>query len=165
MFDLTKSQEEAARRLRAASRRRIRSDRGRSRLPAAVLAEVRASALGLNRPPVAELQRRIAALCTARGLRTPSRASLYNAFAAIEGHAYEIDALPPPLLEVLYNLAPTGLVSGRQLAFHCFNYGSLAALGYAAGLPWLDLYQARRLRGWRPRSRGLLDAVMRARGI
>jgi non-specific serine/threonine protein kinase len=34
-----------------------------------------------------------------------------------------------------------------------------------AGLPWLDLYQARRARGWRTRSRGLLDAVLRAREI
>lgn len=54
---------------------------------------------------------------------------------------------------------------GPQLAFYCLNYGSLAAISYAAGLPWLDLYQAGRLRGWRPRSRGLLDAVLRARGI
>jgi hypothetical protein len=66
---------------------------------------------------------------------------------------------------VLYNLGPTGTVPGHQLAFYCFNYGSLAAVSYAAGLPWLDLHQARRLQGWRPRSRGLLDAVMRVRGI
>jgi hypothetical protein len=48
--------------------------------------------------------------------------------------------------------------------FYCLNYGSLAAMSFAAGLPWLDLHQARHLRGWRPRSRGLLDAVLRARG-
>jgi hypothetical protein len=56
-------------------------------------------------------------------------------------------------------------VPGHQLAFYCFNYGSLGAISYAAGLPWLDLYQARRMRGWRPRSFGLLLAVMRRRGL
>jgi hypothetical protein len=130
-----------------------------------VLAEVRSSALGMTRPSMAALQQRVAALCRASRLRTPSRASLYNAFDLIEGHSYEIASLPPALREVLYNLAPTGKVPGCQLAFYCFNYGSLAALSFAAGLPWLDLFQARRLRGWRPRSRGLLDAVMRVRSI
>jgi hypothetical protein len=119
----------------------------------------------MDRPSVAALQRRLAATCAAAGLRTPSRASLYNAFASIEGHSYAIQSLPSALVEVLYNLAPTGTVPGHQLVFYCFNYGSLAAVSHAAGLPWLDLYQARRLRGWRPRSRGLLDAVMRVRGI
>jgi hypothetical protein len=165
VFDLKQSQEAAKARLRVASRRRRRSDRGRSRLPAVVLAEVRTSALGVGRPSMSGLQKRVAAVCRASRLRTPSRASLYNAFATIEGHSYEIASLPPPVLEVLYNLAPTGSVPGPQLAFYCFNYGSLTEVSYAAGLPWLDLYQARRLRGWRPRSRGLLDAVMRVRGI
>ncbi|MBP1635115.1 MAG: hypothetical protein H6Q10_1689 [Acidobacteria bacterium] len=114
---------------------------------------------------MAGLQQRVAVVCRAKRLRTPSRASLYSAFAAIEGHSYEIASLPPAVLELLYNLAPTGRVPGMQLAFYCLNYGSLAEVSYAAGLPWLDLYQARRLRGWRPRSRGLLDAVMRVRGI
>jgi hypothetical protein len=49
--------------------------------------------------------------------------------------------------------------------FHCLNYGTLPAMCYAAGLPWLDLFQASQLRGWRPRSRSLLQAVMRVRGI
>ena len=65
----------------------------------------------------------------------------------------------------LYNLAPDAVVPGAQLVFYCFNYGSLAAMSFAAGLPWLDLRRASRLRGWRSRSRGLLDAVMRVRGI
>jgi hypothetical protein len=70
-----------------------------------------------------------------------------------------------PVVDALYNLSPADRIPGHQLAFYCFNYGSLAAISYAAGLPWLDLYQARFLRGWRPRSAGLLEAVMRARGI
>lgn len=109
------------------------------------------------------LQRRIARLCAAEGLKTPARATLYNALNRIEGHSYAISALPPRVVEALYNFAPTGLVPGHQLAFYCLNYGSLAAMSFAAGLPWLDLYQAERLRGWRPRSRGLLTAIMRAR--
>jgi hypothetical protein len=85
--------------------------------------------------------------------------------ARIEGHVYDISALPPHVREALYNLAPDGTVPGHQLAFYCFNHGSLAAASYAAGLPWLDLYQAARLRGWRPRSWGLLRAALRARGL
>ena len=93
------------------------------------------------------------------------RASLYNALNHIEGHAYAIADLPAPVADALYNLAPAGDVPGRQLAFHCFNYGSVPAISYAASLPWLDLYQAMRVRGWRPRSRGLLTGVMRARRL
>ena len=59
----------------------------------------------------------------------------------------------------------TRLVPGHQLAFYCFNYGTSDVMSFAAGLPWLDLYQAAHLRGWWPRSRGLLDASLRARRI
>lgn len=111
------------------------------------------------------LQRRIAAQCAERGLKGPARASLYNALARMDGHSYAIAPLPAVVSGVLYNLDPSGRVPGHQLAFYCFNYGSVPAVSYAAGLPWLDLYQARRLRGWRPRSAGLINAVMRARGI
>jgi len=130
-----------------------------------ILAELRAAALGQDRPSMAALQRRISARCAADGVRPPARASLYNALARIEGHRYSIALLPTHAAAALYNLAPTGEVPGHQLAFHCFNYGSLPAISYAASLPWLDLYQAARLRGWRPRSRGLLRAVMRDRRI
>ena len=114
---------------------------------------------------MAALQRLVSERCLSAGLKVPARASLYNALARLDGHVYAVGTLPPAVVEALYNIAPDGLVPGRQLAFYCFNYGSLPAISYAAGLPWLDLYQARRLRGWRPRSRGLLDAVMRVRGI
>ena len=50
----------------------------------------------------------------------------------------------------LYNLGPGARVPGRQLAFYCLNYGSLSAMSFAATLPWLDLHQARHVRGWRP---------------
>lgn len=113
---------------------------------------------------MAELHRRLERLCAAEGLRVPSRGSLYAAFDSIEGHAYDIVSLPPAAAQCLYNLPREGRVSGRQLVFYCLNYGSLTALSFAAGLPWLDLHQARRLRGWRTRSRGLLEAVLRVRG-
>ena len=112
-----------------------------------------------------KIERAIAAVCARHRRRPPARASLYNALSRIDGHTYEASGLPPHVRGALYNLSPEGPVPGPQLAFYCFNHGSLAAASFAAGLPWLDLYQAARLRGWRPRSRGLLDAVMRARGI
>jgi hypothetical protein len=111
------------------------------------------------------LRQRVADLCAASGLKPPARATLYNAFDRLEPRRYHVSTLPPRAVAALYNLAPDSVVPGPQLAFYCFNYGSLAAVSFAAGLPWLDLYQARRLRGWRPRSRGLFDAVMRVRGL
>jgi hypothetical protein len=107
----------------------------------------------------------MAVLCAASGLKPPARATLYNVFDRLEPRGYRVAALPPHAVAALYNLEPDTVVPGPQLAFYCFNYGSLAAVSFAAGLPWLDLYQARRLRGWRPRSRGLFDAVMRVRGL
>ena len=163
MFDLSTSQRQAEQRLVRTSRRRRRSDAGRSRLAPAVLEELRSLVLGLERPSMAVLRRQLADWCASRGLRPPSRASLYNALPRIPGHVYEVASLPPHVKEALYNLGPSGDVPGHQLAFYCLNYGSLAAICYAAGLPWLDLYQALHLRGWRPRSLGLLQAALRLR--
>lgn len=95
----------------------------------------------------------------------PTRATLYNALTMLDGHRYPVSSLPVHVASALYNIAPDATVPGAQLAFYCFNYGTLGAVSYAAGLPWLDLHLARRLRGWRPRSRGLLEAVLRARGV
>lgn len=114
---------------------------------------------------MAALQRLVSERCRSAALKPPVRASLYSALARLDGHIYAVAALPPAVVGALYNIAPDGRVPGHQLAFYCFNYGSLAAISFAAGLPWLDLYQARRLRGWRPRSLGLLLAVMRRRRL
>ncbi len=114
---------------------------------------------------MAALQRLVSERCLSAGLKPPARASLYNALARLDGHTDSVATLPPLVVDALYNIAPDGRVPGHQLAFYCFNYGSLGAISYAAGLPWLDLYQARRMRGWRPRSFGLLLAVMRRRGL
>ena len=165
MLDIQESQRRAESRLGRASKRRRRADAGRSRLPAPILAVVREAALGPCRPSMSALRQRVAELCAASGLKPPARATLYNAFDRLEPRRYRVSTLPPHAVEALYNLSPDTVVPGPQLAFYCFNYGSLAAVSFAAGLPWLDLNQARRVRGWRPRSRGLFDAVVRARGL
>ena len=114
---------------------------------------------------MAALARSLVALAAQHRLRPPCRASVYNTLSKVPGHIYQVDDLSAHVRAALYNLAPTSRVPGHQLAFYCFNYGSLAAVSFAAGLPWIDLHQAGQLRGWRPRSRGLLRAAMRARGM
>lgn len=109
------------------------------------------------------VHRRLAAFARERGWRPPARATLYAALAGLEGSRHDLAELPAPVRAALYNLAPGTTVPGHQVAFYCFNYGSLAAVSFAAGLPWLDLHQAARSRGWRPRSRGLLLAALAAR--
>jgi hypothetical protein len=130
-----------------------------------VLEGLRSLVLGQDRPSMAAIEHRVSEVAARYGRRPPSRASLYNALSGLEGHTYRVERLPPKVREALYNLAPEGAVPGHQVVFYCFNYGSLAAVSYAAGLPWIDLYQARRVRGWRSRSLGLLHAAMRVRGI
>jgi len=90
---------------------------------------------------------------------------VYKLLATLPTPRYTVAGLPPSVRDALYNLTDDSEVPAHQLAFYCFNYGDLAATSFAAGLPWLALYQAARLPGYRPRSRGLLEAVMRARGI
>ena len=165
MSDLQHSLDQARRRLAAAPSPARRSDRGRLRLPRPVLDKLRELLLGQERPAMVEVRRELEAWCRRARQRPPSRATLYHVLPLLEGHAYVIDALPPAVQQVLYNLDPAGMISGRQLAFYGFNYGGLEVLSFAAGLPWLDLYQAARLAGWRPRSRGPLEAVLRARRI
>jgi hypothetical protein len=78
---------------------------------------------------------------------------------------YAVSELPPAVRQTLYNLAADATVPGDQLAFHCFNYGGLEAMSFAAGLPWLALHQAAQIRGWRSRSRGPLAAILQTRAI
>lgn len=73
--------------------------------------------------------------------------------------------LPASVQAALYNLTATSDVPEHQIAFHCFNHGDLRAMSYAAGLPWLAIWRALRLRGWRRKSRGPAEAVARVRGI
>jgi len=163
MFDLSQSQRRARERLGRPSARRRRSDAGRSRLRPELLAELRAQVMTAQRPSMTAVHRRLAALARERGWRPPARATLYAALPGLEGSRFEVAELPQPVQAALYNLTPDATVPGHQVAFYCFNYGSVAAASFAAGLPWLDLHQASRARGWRPRSRGLLLAALAAR--
>lgn len=122
-------------------------------------------ALGTDRPAVADIRRHLDEVCRAHGIPSPARATVYALLNRLPGHHYRATELPSHVRASLYNLADDADVPGHQLVFHCFHYGSLAAVSFAAGLPWLDLHQAARLRGWRPRSRGLLRAVLRTRRI
>lgn len=155
----------AEKRLGQATPGKPRRDRGQSRLPAELAAELNRLLQGQERPPVRSLLRQLEAFCTPRGLAVPARATIYAAMAQAPTPGHEIAELSPAVRETLYNLAAEGPVPGHQLAFHCLNYGSTEAICFAAGLPWLALYQAARVPGWRPRSRGLLEAVLRVRRI
>ncbi len=147
------------------ARRRQRSDRGKSRLAAPVARELRRRLSGHERPETVELLAGLRAFCRARRLRAPSRATVYNFMARAPVPSFRVGELPPHVRETLYNLEADSQVPAHQLAFHCFNYGGPAAMSFAAGLPWLALYQAARLPGHRDRALGPLLAVLKVRNI
>lgn len=103
--------------------------------------------------------------CQSLGLTAPSRATVYNLLPSIPCPTRRKSDLSPAAQSALYNFTPESEVPLHQVAFCCFNYGDLEAVSFASGLPWLALYQARRTRGHRLKSVGLLDAAMRARRI
>lgn len=168
VFDVEGAFQRAAQRLGDVPQKRSRkprSDRGRRRVaPAAerVLVELLSSH---ERLAMAVLLRELGAACRQVGTKPPSRATLYSYLATVRTPERQVRALPAAVQRALYNLERDSRVPEAQIAFYCFNYGELAAVSYAAGLPWLALYQARRMRGWRRRSRGLLEAVARVRKI
>lgn len=168
LFDLAATLGRAEARLKGAgpSRgRRPRSDRGTSRIDPRTLALLADAAGGYDRPRIAELLSAVDQGCRRDGLKCPSRASIYKLLATLPTPTYKVAELPPAVRNAMYNLTAESEVPGHQVAFYCFNYGDLAAVSFAAGLPWLAMYQAGRLPGFRPRSRGLFEAVMRARGL
>lgn len=112
-----------------------------------------------------ELRAEIARRCRARGLRPPARATVYHLIDRLAGETFRVADLPPAAQAALYNFTPESEVPARQVAFCCVNYGDLAALHFAAGLPWLAIHQALRMPGYRRKSRGLLEAVALVRGI
>ncbi len=167
-FDLTRSVTEAELRLPAVgagTARKLRTDAGQSRLPAAVADVLTAILHRQERPPMHELLRELAEACRRLGQPMPARATIYRFMGHCAPRQYRIAELPEAVRRCLYNLDPSGTVPGHQLAFYAFHYGSVRAISFAAGLPWLDLYQADRMRGWRPTSHGLLRAVLRRRRI
>ncbi len=166
VFNLQSSLERAEKRFgKATTSRRRRSDRGCSRLEPRVLSKLEELLRGQERIPVRAIQRALGEYCENRDLHPPARATIYESMARAPTASYSIAALPNAAKEALYNLQPTEWVPGHQLAFYCFNYGGLPAISFAAGLPWLALYQADLLPGWRTRSHGLLKAIRHARGI
>ena len=168
IFDIEASQENARRRLRTAPRasgRRPRSDRGSLRIDRRVLSALAEATGGHDRPSTADVLKRVGERCRREGLKPPSRATLYKLLATLPTPTYRLADLPPAVRNALYNLGPNSEVPAHQVAFYCFNYGDLGAISFAAGLPWLALYQAQRLPGYREKSRGLLDAVAQVRGL
>jgi hypothetical protein len=169
-FSIESSIARAEQRLRA-SGRKARSDKGHTRLPPAVEAKLRELLLDQDKPSIVSLARELGDFCLSRGTRPIARASLYNAIERVPVPALPRSSLPEAVLQSLYNLAePTGSSEGAdipcdQIAFYAFNYGSTAAVSFASGLPWLCLHRAARRPGWRPKSRALLSAVMKYRGI
>ncbi len=164
VFNLQASFDRAAKRFGSNGLRR-RRDRGQLRLEPRVLAKLESLLSGQERPPVRDVLAELQTFCEPLSLRVPARATIYQAMAFLPTRAFPVAELPAPARETLYNVSASGTVPGHQLAFYCFNYGGSEALSFAAGLPWLALYQAARLPGWRARSRGLLDATLRVRGI
>lgn len=167
-FDIGLSLRNAERRIGAAPRtstRRPRSDRGRSRLDGRVLAVLAEALSGQERPSLAEILVQVGKRCRREGFEPPSRATVYKLLKSLPTPTYRVSSLPPQVRRALYNLGHQSDVPAHQVAFYCFNYGDLAAASFAAGLPWLAIHQALRLPGYRARSRGLVEAVARARGI
>lgn len=134
-------------------------------MPAAVAIKLESLLGSEERPPMRVIQSELQEFCRHAGHRMPSRATLYACLRSSPTERYVPACLPKAVQTALYNLDMDAPVPGHQLAFYCFNYGDLAAASFAAGLPWLALYQAAHMRGFRPKSRGLLEAVLRVRGI
>jgi hypothetical protein len=167
MFNIQSSIDRATVRLKSAPAggRRPRSDRGASRVDPRVLGWLAEATSGHDRPRMSDVLAQVAGQCRQHGLKPPSRATAYKLLATLPTTTYRHTTLPAAVRNALYNLDDASEVPAHQVAFYCFNYGDLSAISFAAGLPWLALYQAGRLPGYRARSRGLLDAVMRARGV
>ncbi|MBW2264329.1 MAG: hypothetical protein JRG91_20370 [Deltaproteobacteria bacterium] len=104
-------------------------------------------------------------LCRKRRLAPPSRATVYKLMKNLPGPVYLMEDLPDSVRSAVYNLGPGSRVPGHQVAFYCFNYGDTRALSFAAGMPWLAIYQALRMEGYHEKSRGLVEAAALARGI
>lgn len=166
-FNLEASFERASKRFakEPSSKRKIRSDRGKTRLPREGVELLRYYLQGYEFTGIKTVLSKLAEVCQQRALSCPSRATVYKFIQQDTGPRYSLTELPDPVSAALYNLGGTGDVPGAQLVFYCLNYGDLKAIQYTAGMPWWPLYQAARMRGWRPRSRGLLHAILRARGI
>jgi len=145
--------------------RKVRTDSGGSRMTAPVRAFLEKELSGFERPSMQELLQRLALFCRKNSQTAPSRITVYRFIEKVAAPRYQIADLPGDVREALYNLDTGGEVPGGQLVFYCFNYGSIRAISFASGLPWICLYQADRMSGHRPQARSLLEAIMKTRGI
>ncbi len=168
VFNLDKSMDRARERMGLPGRvstRKPRSDRGVSRLDPRVLKWLTVELSGQDRPSISEMRERLARRCRSAEIRPPARATVYKLIDSLPTPRYRVNELPASVQSALYNFEPGSEVPGHQLAFYCFNYGDLRAMSFAAGLPWLAIHQALRLPGYRPKCRGLIEAVARTRRI
>ncbi len=164
MSDLNSSFVNAERRFSPGKKQR-RRDAGQSRFPKPVQDKLRKLLLSHDRPSMTKLMSELQDFCTVKSLPCPSRSSIYNFAKYMRGNLYKPMDLPDDIRASLYNLDHETPVPGHQLVYYAFHYGTLSAISQASGLPWIDLYQASLLPAWRPRSKGLLLAVMRSRGM
>lgn len=164
VFDLDASIQRAEKRL-GKSVRKVRSDRGRPRLDPGVLECLVEVLGGQEQPSGSELMGELEKRCLARGREVPSRATVYKMMRTLVCGTRRMGDLPVAVRAALYNVAEDADVPEHLIVFHCFNHGDVAAISYASAMPWLALYQAARMRGFRARSRGLLRSVLRARGM
>lgn len=142
-----------------------RADAGSFRMEDKVQQKLFSLLSGQEKPPFAWILSELKSFCSNSNLRCPTRATIYTFMARGPAHLYPVSGLPEAVRACLYNLDDTVEVPGHQLAFYAFHYGSTRAVSFAAGLPWLDLYQAHRLPGWRPKTRALMEAVLHVRKI
>lgn len=163
IFNLDSSLERAARRLGGTRRRR--SDAGVGRLPARLERVLEQQLQVAERPRIRDVERTLVTTCARLGLRVPARATIYNAIERCPAPTYHGRALPAAVQRALYNVDLDAEIDAAQIAFYAFNYGELEAVCWASALPWLALHHALRMRGWRPKSRGLLLAVAHRRRI
>ncbi len=147
------------------SGRRPRSDRGKMRISPRLAAKLNAILSEQEKPSIKKILSELTEYCNKKRAKPPARATLYQFMAKTSTGNYQPMSLPMAVQDALYNLDLNVPVPGHQLAFYCFNYGNLAAISFASVLPWLPLYQAAKMRGYREKSRGLLEAVLRVRGI
>jgi hypothetical protein len=170
-FNLAESIARAEVRLRP-GQRHARSDRGKSRLPRVIEAELARLLATRERPSMSDVAGALTAVAEREAVPAPSRATLYNALERQPVPNCNWLELPTDVRASLYNLdapegssAPPVTVPGDHVVFYAFNYGSPRAMSFASGLPWLCLWHALRRRGWRPKSRALLASVAKFRGI
>jgi hypothetical protein len=164
-FDIQRSLDLFESRLGKPAARKRRADAGGSRVPQDVEEVLRELLSGLERPNLRELRVELVARCRKMGRKAPARATIYQLMAHLRTTERRVGDLPSEVRKALYHFEADSLVPEAQVAFCCFNYGSVAAMSFAAGLPWLALWQAARTRGWRARSRGVLEAAIAVRRI